>query len=47
MRKSVVLLATIIALFGSAAADAQKRTYINPIDIDYRYNWEQSNEGVS
>ena len=26
---------------------AQKRTYINPIDVDYRYNWEQTNDGVS
>ena len=25
----------------------QKRTYINPIDIDYRYNWEQAYEGIS
>jgi xylan 1,4-beta-xylosidase len=24
-----------------------KRTYANPIDIDYRYNFEQLNEGVS
>ena len=47
MRKSVVLLATCVALFGSPDANAQKRTYINPIDIDYRYNWEQTNEGVS
>lgn len=31
----------------SAQAAAQKRTYINPIDIDYRYNWEQTYGGVS
>ena len=23
------------------------RTYANPIDIDYRYNFEQHNEGIS
>lgn len=23
------------------------QTYANPIDIDYRYNWEQTNEGIS
>ena len=42
---------TILIAFGAAViavpAHAQKRTYINPIDVDYRYNWEQTNEGVS
>ena len=40
-----------IVLIGAAAfaspAAAQKRTYINPVDVDYRYNWEQTNEGIS
>ena len=42
-----------IELFGVAAAllvsaaHAEKRTYINPVDIDYRYNWEQRNQGIS
>jgi hypothetical protein len=34
----------------AAAASAQtppQRTYANPIDIDYRYNFEQHNEGIS
>jgi hypothetical protein len=26
---------------------AQQRTYANPIDIDYRYNFEQLNQGIS
>jgi len=26
---------------------AQQRTYANPIDIDYRYNFEQKNQGIS
>ncbi len=26
---------------------AALQTYANPIDIDYRYNWEQVNEGIS
>jgi xylan 1,4-beta-xylosidase len=30
-----------------SAAHAEKRTYINPVDIDYRYNWEQRNQGIS
>lgn len=47
MRKSGLLLACGLALLGANAAHAEKRTYINPIDIDYRYNWEQTNSGVS
>ena len=35
------------ALAVATPAAAEKRTYINPIDIDYRYNFEQINEGVS
>ena len=31
----------------SAPATAEQRTTINPIDLDYRYNFEQINEGVS
>ena len=46
MRK-MVLLAVCVALFAGSAAQAEKRTYINPIDVDYRYNWEQTNNGVS
>ncbi|MCH7861909.1 family 43 glycosylhydrolase [Sphingomonas sp. NPDC092331] len=36
-------------LLAAAAAQAQdaRRTYANPIDIDYRYNFEQVNEGIS
>lgn len=36
--------ATAAAAAGSAA---EQRTYINPIDLDYRYNFEQINEGIS
>jgi len=38
-----------MALLGAtpAAAHAPKRTYINPLDVDYRYNFEQINDGVS
>ncbi len=37
-------------LAGGATAGAQSsgiRTYANPIDIDYKYNFEQLNEGIS
>ena len=30
-----------------AVAQSSARTYINPLDIDYRYNFEQLNRGVS
>jgi xylan 1,4-beta-xylosidase len=29
------------------AADAPRRTYANPVDVDYRYNFEQINEHIS
>src|SRR5436309_1431977 len=32
---------------GVSAADASRRTYANPLDIDYRYNFEQLNERIS
>ena len=35
------------ALFASGSASAQQRTYANPLDVDYRYNFEQINDGVS
>ena len=36
------------ALAGGAAAQTPRpRTYANPIDIDYRYNFEQLNQGLS
>jgi hypothetical protein len=31
----------------ASAQAARPRTYANPIDIDYRYNFEQHNEGIS
>ena len=47
MRKTGLLISACAAVLASASAHAQKRTYINPIDVDYRYNWEQTNNGVS
>ena len=45
MRKTILFAAG--AAFLAFPAAAQKRTYINPVDVDYRYNWEQTNAGVS
>jgi xylan 1,4-beta-xylosidase len=45
MRRTILF--TVGAALLAFPAAAQKRTYINPIDVDYRYNWEQTNSGVS
>ena len=44
------LVALAAGLFGPgamAATPAGGRTWANPVDLDYRYNYEQMNEGVS
>ena len=44
------ILIIVSALAVSTVAHAQSsgiRTYANPLDIDYRYNFEQMNEGIS
>ena len=38
-------LLSAAALLGAVQASAQQRTTINPVDIDYRYNFEQINDG--
>ena len=40
---------TVIATARGAAQTPPlgQRTYANPIDIDYRYNFEQKNQGIS
>ena len=40
-------LLILIAAAPSAAQTPRQRTYANPIDIDYRYNFEQQNQGIS
>src|SRR5205814_2642062 len=37
----------LIALLQVTPAGTVPRTYANPIDIDYKYNFEQKNEGIS
>ncbi|GAA3889344.1 family 43 glycosylhydrolase [Sphingomonas limnosediminicola] len=46
MRNRRVLVA-LAALFASTPLAAQQRTYANPMDVDYRYNFEQINDGAS
>src|SRR4051812_14251765 len=44
-------LASLVVMFGFVAgafgADPARRTYANPVDVDYRYNFEQINEQIS
>src|SRR5262245_61247039 len=41
------LPALILALISPAFAAEPPRTYANPVDVDYRYNFEQVNEHIS
>src|SRR6266404_8804693 len=45
--RTMAALLTILAAAPAAAQTPQQRTYANPIDIDYRYNFEQQNQGIS
>jgi xylan 1,4-beta-xylosidase len=44
MPKTAIMLSALVL---ATPAAARQRTYINPLDVDYRYNFEQINEGVS
>ncbi|HUQ10232.1 MAG TPA: family 43 glycosylhydrolase [Steroidobacteraceae bacterium] len=50
-RLGVLALTVFTALCGAAppgsAAEDPRRTYANPVDVDYRYNFEQVNEQIS
>ena len=35
------------AIVAATPAVAEQHTYANPVDLDYRYNFEQINNGVS
>ncbi|MFL6758787.1 family 43 glycosylhydrolase [Sphingomonas sp.] len=45
MRNLGAILAGTVLL--STTAAAERRTYANPVDVDYRYNFEQINVGAS
>ena len=47
MLRCAASLAAGAAAFLSVPAIGQRHTYANPLDLDYRYNFEQINEGVS
>jgi hypothetical protein len=47
MARTRTLLGLATLLAAAMPANAQQRTTINPVDVDYRYNFEQINNGVS
>ena len=47
LRRSLLLAIALVVASNGLAAQVAPRTYANPIDIDYRYNFEQHNEGIS
>ena len=44
---TIGVLASALASFGLASGAARPRTWCNPIDVDYKYNFEQMNDGIS
>jgi hypothetical protein len=42
-----VIVTLIPAVAGAQSPVTHQRTYANPIDIDYKYNFEQKNQGIS
>lgn len=48
MDRCVLLAIALLVLSGSCAAQTSGiTTYCNPVDLDYRYNWEQSDRKIS
>ena len=47
MKHLGALLAALVATSEARGQSSGIRTYANPIDIDYKYNFEQLNEGIS
>ena len=47
MRRFALVVAAAAITTLAAANPPGTRTYANPIDLDYRYNWEQVNLGIS
>ena len=48
LHRPVILgLATLVSVSRGFAQSPVPRTYANPIDIDYKYNFEQRSEGIS
>jgi hypothetical protein len=44
---AISVLAVCGFVAGTFAAESPRRTYANPVDVDYRYNFEQVNQQIS
>lgn len=42
-----ILLGFVATALAAAASATERHSYANPLDLDYRYNFEQINQGVS
>ena len=47
MRARLIVLCAVGAMSQPTGAQTAGRTYANPIDLDYKYNFEQLNRGIS
>src|SRR5690349_20044635 len=47
IRLAFALLCGGLAAPAAAAVYPHARTWANPVDVDYRYNYEQMNQGIS
>ena len=46
--KPITILFLLLYIAGQTLAqNPNQRTYCNPMDINYRYNWEQINDKIS
>jgi hypothetical protein len=45
--RAIAVIALLAIVPAAARGQAHPRTYANPIDIDYRYNFEQEDQGIS
>ena len=45
--RSLLLAIALTVIVATPGVSQTPRTYANPIDIDYRYNFEQLNQGIS
>ncbi len=47
MKKSYLFITALLLSLSIYAQNPNQKTYCNPIDINYRYNWEQINQKIS
>jgi xylan 1,4-beta-xylosidase len=47
MARNLGVIVAVLFVAGTSAADSPRRTYANPVDVDYRYNFEQINQRIS